>query len=759
MRFNPFSARHRRSSSQTSESSGSAYSSLSSSPISSTGSPLSGALSILPRVSTVPPSAESLRLQHEAKRPYDLRWSTYEPELAKWRDAAKSDLFESDLDAREKFYKNLKAEFDSTCEFPLDRIKIFGVKDIPEFILKSKHVIRLEINDSQVRELRELPPTLQTLWYDTGPLCQLPDLPETVRTLMVKGSQLSSLPRLPQSLGMIEVNNNRLSSLLGNGQSELPQELGILSAKNNLLTFLPKFPPKLLLLYLDNNRLESIPDLPPLITQIHIRNNRLTRLPELPVGINRVFASGNMLKSLPLSITNVTKELAVKRNPLSNDFLDDLERRFKSQISLNTIFVYGDESWYDYDRVVEADRMPIETTNLGIAVTKWYEMTPPPPVLAQPQSRGEAFIHRLRQDHLASERAAQAALHTALVRAAGPNFIGGAQLPSSTNEHLSNTPSLSLRTRVSREANYSSPPSQFPLPEKFKKWALLQHNYIDGDGIDASIDFMAFLNRLTETAEFTITNNAWLILKSRVTKLLDRIADDQPLRDQIFAIANEALGDCQDRIALSLSSMEMAIVTNDALRGNISQQELITLGLNSFKLQILEQKAHKIAETSAEADLVETLLTLQIQLAKPLGLISNVKDMTYSTQFRLEPHELRSYTEAVNEALSDENQVTAFFASWSPWESYIDKVHAVELREANEALAADKLRLHETLDSLTDVSKEVIKIGRDSTRGSAAQKRIVELKKEYEGLDRKFLFPIRSALTKLILAADTTSKN
>jgi Leucine-rich repeat (LRR) protein len=81
-------------------------------------------------------------------------------------------------------------------------------------------------------------------------------------------SQLKDLPELPNSLQYLDCCDNRLTSL-----PELPESLKYLNCSDNILTTLPELP-KLDVLYCNNNLLGTLPDVPESLKSLYCFDNK-----------------------------------------------------------------------------------------------------------------------------------------------------------------------------------------------------------------------------------------------------------------------------------------------------------------------------------------------------------------------------------------------------------------------------------------------------------------------------------------------------
>lgn len=158
-----------------------------------------------------------------------------------------------------------------------------------------------------MKEIPELPETLEILKCSKGQLTKLPDLPESLKLVACDDNKLTELPKLPKKLCELYCGYNDLSSL-----PELPDSLIVLSCCYNAINKLPDSLNGLLKLNCnncklaklntfdkleeltcDNNSFISFPILPDTLEVLHIGNCNITNLSnKLPKSL-RIFKAHN----------------------------------------------------------------------------------------------------------------------------------------------------------------------------------------------------------------------------------------------------------------------------------------------------------------------------------------------------------------------------------------------------------------------------------------------------------------------------------
>ena len=191
-----------------------------------------------------------------------------------------------------------------------ENLKILNITnniDPESFKNFSKTLVEINFENHNVKEIPELPETLEILKCGKGKLTKLPDLPESLKLLACDGNNLTELPKLPKNLCELYCGYNNLSSL-----PELPDSLIVLSCRDNTINKLPDSLNGLLKLdcigcglvklstfdkleelTCDHNSFTSFPILPDTLEVLYIGNCGITNLPnKLPKSL-RIFKAHN----------------------------------------------------------------------------------------------------------------------------------------------------------------------------------------------------------------------------------------------------------------------------------------------------------------------------------------------------------------------------------------------------------------------------------------------------------------------------------
>ncbi len=144
--------------------------------------------------------------------------------------------------------------------------------------------------------------TLEHLDLSNSSVVTLPDLPAHLRDLQLDGTPLQNLPALPNSIQRLWIGYGAPKVL-----TVLPDSLQDFDATSAGLSSLPPLPPHILYAFLSYNSLTTLPPVPDTMTGLMVDNNALTTLSNLPQYASDVDVSGNTgLTCLP-PFTHITQ--------------------------------------------------------------------------------------------------------------------------------------------------------------------------------------------------------------------------------------------------------------------------------------------------------------------------------------------------------------------------------------------------------------------------------------------------------------------
>jgi hypothetical protein len=189
--------------------------------------------------------------------------------------------------------------FTNLKELTLSYIYIKEVVRIPETLNI------LNIISCETMKIDQIPNSLEILNCNNNNLNILPQLQNTnLKQLLCSSNYLRNIPNLPKTLEIFYCSQNYVKIL-----PKLPCQLEYLSCSNNKIHFIPILPETLYCLQCDNNNLTSMPILPKSLRILSCNNNKIMKMPELPPFLATFNCVKNPLKEypvLPPSIVNYT---------------------------------------------------------------------------------------------------------------------------------------------------------------------------------------------------------------------------------------------------------------------------------------------------------------------------------------------------------------------------------------------------------------------------------------------------------------------
>lgn len=164
-------------------------------------------------------------------------------------------------------------------------------------------------------------------------------------------------------------------------------------------------------------------------------------------------------------------------------------------------------------------------------------------------------------------------------------------------------------------AGPSSPQGGSPRPDPWVGFA-------EGDG---AASFAVWLHRM-----HAIAGGDSAEVVSGMNALLNRMQDDPKFRQRCFVLAADALGDCEDRVAVGYGHMQAALLSSRAEAGELSPEQLKEASLQLFNRGALREfaTAHA-ARVNIPKEELEVALALETRLRGRLPLPDGVAGMTY----------------------------------------------------------------------------------------------------------------------------------
>jgi hypothetical protein len=205
--------------------------------------------------------------------------------------------------------------------------------------------------------------------------------------------------------------------------------------------------------------------------------------------------------------------------------------------------------------------------------------------------------------------------------------------------------------------------------------------------------FSLLLDRLRETADWKNARTRPL-LERRVRKLLARLEQDQPLRELCFAIAEDAVGRCGDRVALGLDRIEQAVENHRAQRGEFDERKLLRLGRRRFRLGQLDRMAAGRMKSLRFIDEVEVQLAYRTRLAGPLDLGRGLQDMLYFSASGVRDIDLR-WARVMVELRERGPALAEFLAGQAAWQQHLERSRPHEYAGLRQQIADERAPLVE----------------------------------------------------------------
>lgn len=597
----------------------------------------------------------------------------------------------------------------------------------------------------------ELPDSLKELNVSSNRLIELPEnLPVSLEVLDVGRNRLQDLPEeLPPALKELNVQNNRLDGL----PEELPPALKKLNVRNNALISLPEnLPASLEVLDAGYNRLEDLPfNLPAALKKLYVRNNSIFNLPEdLPVTLEVLDVQHNQLVGLPVYLPAFLKELNVRSNNLvilpndlpaalevlnvGNNYLKKLPESFPASLIL-----------LDASQENALQRREELMVPIGVLEAALRERNP-----CRINLRGTRISAALQQWITAhNERVAQNGTGREIEIVGGANRYGVGRTSQTLGEAVrkwynTRAPGYAIVWREIRRKALSKA-NEIPLAELDKA--------NEEDLIDPTRPFWALLDSLSGTKEAKLDS----AFRERVTKLLDAMEGDEKLCATCFNIAQGGDESCHDNVTLTFNQMEQAHLARCAAKGDFTPQEVFELGVNTFKLQMLDELAIKKArEVGKGNEELEVVLYYRTKLAERLNLRHQPRGMIFESEATtdangnpvLDASDLDAAADVVQSVANNPQRIIEFLTEWEAWQEdlarrYPKTFNSADLKKAQDDIYKDLGELDERSD-LDDGEK---------LREKNA------LMNRYNNLDAELFGPERERLTREFVMGNVASSS
>lgn len=217
-----------------------------------------------------------------------------------------------------------------------------------------------------------------------------------------------------------------------------------------------------------------------------------------------------------------------------------------------------------------------------------------------------------------------------------------------------------------------------------------------------SAGLFELLQALTETSDFARSTD---YIRGQVWSLLDTLAQDQALRQRIFASAVEPRG-CVDSVAERFSRLQIEVLVYKAEKRSAeagARTQLLDLGRRLFRLERVDQFAFRVIRQRQSAgrrvDDLEVVLGYRIRLAEALRLPCQPHSMRFVSLAAITAEDEREALAAVRAEETPE-AVAQSVARQEFWVAYLRVQHHEAFAEIDAAFDARGMQLDEQVESL-----------------------------------------------------------
>ncbi|MEB0133851.1 NEL-type E3 ubiquitin ligase domain-containing protein [Actimicrobium sp. CCC2.4] len=564
----------------------------------------------------------------------------------------------------------------------------------------------LIISNNELTQLTgSLPAELEIINASFNSISKLPDyLPTSLKSLQLTRNRITTLPEtLPDSIENLMLNCNELVGF----PDKLPDALKELSVGSNYLTVLPEnFPQYLEKLDLSSNSIEILPyNLPATITTLTVVQNNLTGLPEtLPESLEKLSAFNNHITKVPDTLPSGLKKLLLSDNELT-DISNSLPTRLE-EIDVSNNRLTGLVSLARFQELKRLNLLNNSLTNLPDDI---FHLNRNCEIQLETSGFSDGVFNRLA--FIAQD-----------VNYAGPRII--------------------FQTRAARD-----PLLTRPLNEEVCSWReeltgtqFNQWNSVWNDDLtrETTIAFSTFLSRARQISDYTNGESRPATVQ-RINLLLDQLQSNSNSRVDCYNIAVEAIGSCNDRIALRLIDMEIQcridITGKEIDEGGFDSapQALITLCKGIYRLKILARAAERKANSLNLVDPIEVHLGYILRFAEEFSLPVQIKSMQFPRLADLTQEDLLSARRELSSSdLPDEEKITSnaeyllFLSTYPLMVKMLRRIvpdrMETAMREVEPSIEARKAEIYKKLEQLDDNADDY-------------QLRAVELNEDFRRVD------------------------
>ncbi|MFD2300974.1 NEL-type E3 ubiquitin ligase domain-containing protein [Paracidovorax citrulli] len=251
-----------------------------------------------------------------------------------------------------------------------------------------------------------------------------------------------------------------------------------------------------------------------------------------------------------------------------------------------------------------------------------------------------------------------------------------------------------------------------PLGSQFQAWLgdAARTSAVDLHAFDeeeASPAFARMLERLHQEALPELSATARREMEAQVKVAFAAMAQDAELRNEVFLIAQTALGSCQDNVLEGFSKVMLAVrklqLVMAARRGLLNEAKLHQWTSQQFRLALLETAVgHLISEMLQRTDMpswerdklrrdpLETLAHAKSALRRALELPKDtVQHLTSVEMSVLGPEHLEALKARVQQQAADPQAYRAFILQHDTWRTCMQVLHPEIFQPLEAARDAD----------------------------------------------------------------------
>lgn len=223
--------------------------------------------------------------------------------------------------------------------------------------------------------------------------------------------------------------------------------------------------------------------------------------------------------------------------------------------------------------------------------------------------------------------------------------------------------------------------------------------------------FYAWLDRMEETTDFEQAPARPALIESLRNLVASLRTADGGLRERCFAMADDALTSCEDRVADALNDMHALVFDATANLAGKADSELRGLARSYYALHLLDVHTARYLERLSVEDRpheeeVEVRLAFRLSLKGQFHLPIQSTGMLYQGYANISPDDKRAACRVVQAGLGDKNGFSAFLATWPPLRRCVEQRSAGDLQTLTENYLAEGGRLEDAAENGQCTSQE-----------------------------------------------------